>query len=298
MKYSLLHNTDIRLSCIGFGCMSLDPAQQTQSQAIIHEAIEKGVTFFDTADLYNNGANEEMLGKAIANKRNKVIIATKVGNQMNADGKTWVWNASKTYILQAIDKSLQRLKTDYVDLYQLHGGTLEDPIDETIEAFERLKSQGKIREYGISSIRPSVIRLWLEKSGMKTLMSQYSLLDQRPAETVLPLAIEDNIGVLARGGLAQGLLAGKPAKTYLDRTQDMVEKAAGALAKIDAKHHHCGVAALQFVLRHRAIASAVVGIRTREHLETAIEAAETRINENDYQNVLETISPNRYTENR
>jgi aryl-alcohol dehydrogenase-like predicted oxidoreductase len=87
----------------------------------------------------------------------KVIIATKVGNQWRADGSGWDWNPNKDYIISAVEQSLKRLQTDYIDLYQLHGGTMEDPIDETIEAFEQLQKQGKIRYYGISSIRPTVI---------------------------------------------------------------------------------------------------------------------------------------------
>ena len=87
-------------------------------------------------------------------KRDQVVIASKAGNQWRADGSGWDWNSSKKHILAAAEESLKRLKTDYIDLYQLHGGTIDDPIDETIEAFEILKKQGKIRYYGISSIRP------------------------------------------------------------------------------------------------------------------------------------------------
>ena len=114
------------------------------------------LNYFDTADLYNDGENEQIIGSLLKSNRSKIVLATKVGNVRQADGST-KWDASKHHILMAVEASLKRLQTDYIDLYQLHGGMIEDNIDETIEAFELLKSQGKIRFYGISSIRPNVI---------------------------------------------------------------------------------------------------------------------------------------------
>jgi aryl-alcohol dehydrogenase-like predicted oxidoreductase len=157
MNHRKLGHSQLAISETGFGCMSLQNDQQ-ENERILHRAIELGINFFDTADLYNKGMNEVSVGKALKQKRNQVILATKVGNQWRTDGSGWDWNPRKAYILQAIDKSLDRLQTDYIDLYQLHGGTIEDPIDETIEAFELLQQQGKICYYGISSIRPNVIR--------------------------------------------------------------------------------------------------------------------------------------------
>src|SRR5699024_6403991 len=98
------------------------------------------------------------------------------------------WDPSKKHIKTAVKQSLQRLHTDYIDLYQLHGGTIDDPIDETIEAFEELKTEGLIREYGISSIRPNVIKQYIEKSSIRSVMMQYNLLDRRPEETMRLLA--------------------------------------------------------------------------------------------------------------
>ena len=198
MEYTYLGKSDLKISRIAFGSMSLSMGESAGIQ-LIYEAIGMGVNFFDTADLYDKGANEEMVGKALKDQRSKVVLATKVGNQWRADGSGWDWNPSKEYILECVDKSLKRLQTDYIDLYQLHGGTLEDPIDDVIETFESLQAQGKIRYYGISSIRPNVIREYVKRSSIVSVMSQYSLLDRRPEESVFPLLKEKNIGVLVRG---------------------------------------------------------------------------------------------------
>ena len=128
---------------------------------------------------------------------------------MEQDQTGWSWDPSKSYIKEAVKQSLKRLGTDYIDLYQLHGGTIEDPIDETIEAFEELKAEGYIRYYGISSIRPNVIREYVKKSNIVSVMMQYSILDRRPEEEALPLLHEHGISVVTRGPLAKGLLSDK-----------------------------------------------------------------------------------------
>lgn len=197
MQYRSLGKSTLTVSEIGFGCMSLG-SDDAANARLIHHACEQGVNFFDTADLYEHGQNETSVGKALQDRRSAVIIATKVGNQWKEDGSGWDWNPKKAYIIAAVEASLQRLQTDYIDLYQLHGGTLDDPIDETIAAFETLQQQGKIRYYGISSIRPNVIREYVQRSHIVSVMMQYSLLDRRPEETCLPLLQENNIGVLAR----------------------------------------------------------------------------------------------------
>ena len=179
MTFLKLGKSALNISRIGFGCMSLKPGQ-ADMQLIIDRAIANGINYFDTADLYDKGLNEINIGKALRGKRKDVVIATKAGNQWRADGSGWDWNPSKKYILACAEQSLKRLQTDYIDLYQLHGGTMEDPIDETIEAFELLQQQGKIRYYGISSIRPQVIREYVLRSNIVSVMMQYSLADRRP----------------------------------------------------------------------------------------------------------------------
>jgi len=254
---------------------------------LLHKALELGINYFDTADLYQHGKNEETLGKAFKDKRDKVIIASKAGNQWRADGSGWDWNPRKDYILSCADNSLKRLQTDYIDLFQLHGGTIEDNIDETIDAFEILVKAGKIRYYGISSIRPNVIREYVKRSNIVSVMMQYSLLDRRPEEECLQILHDNHIGVLARGSLAKGLLAGKPATPYLNYSTDQVQEMAQAVKSISGKARTAAQTAIHYVLANSAITSAVTGIRTKEQLE---ELAATPLMQLLTEQELETLS--------
>ena len=293
MSYSQLGKSNLNISRIGFGCMSLNYAQPNL-KLIIDSALEKGINYFDTADIYENGLNEVALGNALKDKRNQVIIATKVGNQQKQDGNGLDWNPSKAHIINAVEKSLSRLQTDYIDLYQLHGGTIEDNIDETIEAFDLLQQQGKIRHYGISSIRPNVIRAYVERSNIVSVMMQYSLLDRRPEESIIPLLLQNNIGVLARGTIAGGLLAGKTIKPYLNYGQIEVELAANAIKIAVADNNSIAAAAIDFALSNTGVTAAVVGIRKMEQLSDAVFAIK---NETDFQSkvqLLKTVIPINY----
>ncbi len=298
MKYNSLGATNLRISEISLGCMSL-PTQESENISIVHRAIDLGINFFDTADIYQHGTNETLLGKALKGKRNKVVLASKVGNVNRADGSGLDWNPSKKHILESIDGSLQRLQTDYLDLYQLHGGTIQDNIDETIEAFELLKKQGKIRHYGTSSIRPNVIREYVKRSSIVSVMMQYSLLDRRPEEECLELLHRNDISVLARGILAQGLLVNKPAKPYLGLTAEDVENAAAAIKSVSANKRSAAQTAIRYVLRHPAITSAVIGVRNASQLEEAVKASDTPIlTLNDLDLVKNSIPVITYKEHR
>ncbi len=272
ITYNTLGQSDLRISSIGFGCMSL-PQEENEAEKIINTAIDRGINFFDTADVYNNGNNELLIGKILQQHRSNIILASKVGNVAKTDGSSgFHWNPSKKHILESINKSLIRLNTDYLDLYQLHGGTIEDNIEETIEAFELLKQQGKIRHYGISSIRPNVIHEYVKKSSIVSVMMQYSLLDRRPEEQCLDLLQHNHISVLSRGALAQGLLAGKPAKSYLGHNESAVARAAQSI-------QHNPENAIAYVLAHPTVSSAVIGIRTFAQLESLFEEPSVNIEE-------------------
>jgi aryl-alcohol dehydrogenase-like predicted oxidoreductase len=261
--------------------------------------LDGGINYFDTADLYHKGENEIMLGRAFLGRRNKLILATKVGNQWRADGSGWDWNPSKKYILSSIDQSLKRLQTDYIDLYQLHGGTIEDPIDDVIETFEGLKSSGKIRYYGISSIRQNVIREYVKRSTMISVMMQYSLLDRRPEEEMLSLLEENQIGVLARGSIAKGLLVSKPAEDYLNYSSEQVAQAAAAVKIISGTTSSSLEISVQYVLKNPAVSSAVIGIRTAEHLREALAIREIDpVRKVQLENLANMLPANRYTDHR
>lgn len=269
MKLRKLGKSELMVNAVSIGCMSL-PADQAIANALLNEAADRGLTLFDTADLYQKGYNEEMVGKALQDRRQQVYIATKVGNQWRADGSGWDWNPRKAYILQAIEASLRRLRTEYIDLYQLHGGTIDDPIEEAIEAFEQLQQAGKIRYYGISSIRPNVIREYTARSQIVSIMLQYSLLDRRPEESCLDLLRQHSIGVLARGPIANGLLVNKPVTAYLGHQQEAVSAAAQAIASFSGEQRSPAQTALKFVIQQPAVTTAVVGIRTKQQLEDCL----------------------------
>lgn len=278
---------------IGFGCMSLNP-NGSDNIELLRSATEKGITFFDTADLYDQGWNEEVIGEALSPIRTEVQIATKVGNEWNGSGTDWRWNPTKDYILKAVDKSLERLQTNYIDLYQLHGGTLEDPIEETIEAFEILKEQGKILNYGISSIRPNVIKEWIKKSNMSTVMMQYSLLDRRPEEECLDLLHNAGIDVITRGTLAKGMLIDKPAKEYLGYSEHEVALMKDAVSKTKNPLS----TSIQYVQKNKAVSYPIIGIRTIEQLNEVI-ASKTELLTDEYLNkVAMVLKPNIYEKHR
>ena len=176
---------------------------------------------------------------------------------------------------------------------------MDDPIDETIDAFEILRQQGKIRYYGISSIRPNVIRAYIQRSNIVSVMMQYSLLDRRPEETCLPLLEEHTIGMLARGTVAGGLLADKPADAYLNYTVDEVYKMSSALHAISGMSRNASQTALQFVLQQAAITSAVVGIRTQQQLDDIVGAiAAPALTDSEIAFLRSQIPVNYYSQHR
>ena len=298
MHYKTLGKSAIEVSEVSFGCMSLGE-EHVDNATLLHRALDEGITLFDTADLYQRGENEITVGKAFKGMRDRVVLATKVGNKWRPDGTGWDWNPSKAYILRAVEESLRRLQTDYIDLYQLHGGTIEDPIDDTIEAFETLRRQGKIRAYGISSIRPNVIREYVRRSNIASVMMQYSLLDRRPEEACLGLLQQHGIGVLARGSYAQGLLLGKPSKPYLGHPEDGVAAAAEAVRKTAGNQRTAAEVAARFVLHHPAITSAVLGVRTEEQLQDALRVAEAApLKEAEMEELKRAATPSLYEQHR
>ncbi|MFD0713226.1 aldo/keto reductase [Paenibacillus sp. GCM10027626] len=274
MKMNHLGTSGLIVGEIGLGCMSLG-TEERKAVALIHEALEQGVNLLDTADLYDSGRNEELVGKAIRGRREQVVLATKVGNRRVPGQEGWVWDPSKTYILAAVKESLKRLGTDYIDLYQLHGGTIDDPIDETIAAFEQLKQEGLIREYGISSIRPNVIREYAARSGAVSVMNAYNIVDRRAEEAVLPLLQENKISVIARGPLASGALAAgrQPVKGVHGYELAELEALRKQLQELERPGRNLTQLAIRYSLSHPAVAAVIPGASSREQLLQNIAAA-------------------------
>ncbi|USK32424.1 aldo/keto reductase [Bacillus sp. F19] len=277
MKKRQLGTSDLFVSELGLGCMSLGTDKE-QAESIIDAALYEGINYFDTADLYDFGLNEEFVGDALKKRRQDLILATKAGNRWNVNRDGWTWDPSKAYIKEAVKHSLKRLQTDYIDLYQLHGGTIEDNIDETIEAFEDLKKEGVIRYYGISSIRPNVIKQYLEKSSIVSVMMQYSLLDRRPEEW-FSLLKDYNVSVIGRGPLAKGLLTDKwesklSEKGYLSYSEDELRR---LLPAIDAETDlTLTETAVQYSLKQAVVGSIIPGASKIEQVQANCRAANAR----------------------
>ncbi|MED3563015.1 aldo/keto reductase [Bacillus xiapuensis] len=280
MKKRQLGNSDLFVTEMGLGCMSIGTDEKAACY-IIDTALDEGINYFDTADLYDFGVNEKLVGAALKHVRDKVIIATKVGNRWNHEGTGWSWDPSKPYIKEQIKNSLKRLGTDYIDLYQLHGGTIQDPIEETVEAFEELKAEGYIRYYGISSIRPNVIREYVKESKIVSVMMQYSILDRRPEEEVMPLLTEHGISVVTRGPLAKGLLSNRmldkaTEKGYLDYSLEELREVLPWLKEKVASSRSFTEIALQYNLANPAVASVIAGASSPEQVRSNVAAVRSR----------------------
>jgi len=298
MLHRRLGNSDLKVSEIGFGCMSLTHDEEASTR-ILHEALAGGINFFDTADLYQSGQNEVWLGKALGRKRQDMVIATKVGNRWRTDESGWDWDPSKEHIHAAVKQSLQRLRTDYIDVYQLHGGTLEDNIDETIEAFEELVDAGYIRYYGISSIRPNVIRKYVEKSRIVSVMMQYSILDRRPEEEMLDFLQEQNISVIARGPIAKGLLSQRTLSEptvdeFLDYSTEDVKQLVTGLAALPNHNRSISQIALRYALAHPAVATVIPGASSIAQLQENCEAANVQLSAEEVAGIQAASHANRY----
>ena len=272
MKKRELGKSGIQISELTLGCMSLGK-NQTHAERIIDAALDAGINHLDTADLYDFGENENVVGKAIRHKRPGIILTSKVGNDFSSGDGNYFWNPSKQHIIDGAKESLKRLQIDYLDFYMLHGGTIEDPIEDSIEAFETLKKEGWIRAYGISSIRPNVIREYVQNSSIDGVMMQYNLLDRRPEEAVLDLLLENKISVLARGPLAKGMLSNafknvlqkKAVSGYLDYSHEELKSITKKLSTVVPDNSMNGLA-FSYVLSHPAIATAVFGASSMEQL--------------------------------
>lgn len=213
MQYRRLGKSSLIVSALGLGCMGMSQSYGTpddqESTATIHLAIDRGITLLDTADMYGGGANEELVGRAIANRRNEVVIATKFGNMRQPDGRFLGVNGRPEYVQQACEASLKRLNIPTIDLFYLHRVDTNVPIEETVGAMGRLIEQGKVRYLGLSEAGAKTIRRAQATHPITALQSEYSLWTRDPEGEILATCRELGIGFVPYSPLGRGILTGQ-----------------------------------------------------------------------------------------
>jgi aryl-alcohol dehydrogenase-like predicted oxidoreductase len=302
MDYHALGTTGIKVSPLCLGAMMFGAwgnPDHDDSIRIIHRALDEGINFIDTADVYSEGESEVIVGKALAKKdRSRVVLATKVharmGDDPNAQGN------SRRWIIQECENSLRRLGTDYVDLYQIHRPDEATDLDVTLGALSDLVHAGKVRAIGSSTFPAEMIvkAQWVaERRGRERFMTEqppYSILVRGIERDVLPLATEYGMGVIPWSPLAGGWLSGRFGEGK-DNTSRRAARIPGRydlslpgnqrklelVTELDKLASDAGVSlielALAFVLEHPAVSSAIIGPRTMEHLEGQLGAADVRL---------------------
>src|SRR3989440_2638817 len=221
MEMRTLGKSGIKVSAVGLGLMSMSGiygnANDEESIRVIHYALDKGVNFLDSADMYGWGHNEELLGKALRGRRDRVVVATKFGQTKSADGKQDV-DGSPAYVLRACEASLKRLGIDVIDVYYQHRVDPKVPIEETVGGMKRCIEQGKVRFLGLSEAAPDTVRRAHRVHPISALQSEYSLLYRKEAEETLPTLRELGISFVAYSPLGRSLLAGQ-----IQKPQDIPE---------------------------------------------------------------------------
>jgi aryl-alcohol dehydrogenase-like predicted oxidoreductase len=226
MQKRKLGNSGLEVSAIGFGCMGMSfsygpPKDKQEMTSLLHAAVDKGVTFFDTAEVYGPFLNEELVGQALAPFRRDIIIATKFGFQANPnDGGKWTaLNSRPEHIKQVAEESLKRLKVDVIDLYYQHRVDLDVPIEDVAGAVKELIQEGKVKHFGLSEASARTIRRAHAVQPVAALQSEYSLFWREPEDTVIPTLEELGVGFVPFSPLGRGFLTGKiDADTKFDST--------------------------------------------------------------------------------
>jgi aryl-alcohol dehydrogenase-like predicted oxidoreductase len=210
MKYRNLGNTNIKLSAIGLGCMGMNHAygqpDDVESVATLEMALELGINFWDTADIYANGKNEELVSKVLKPHRNKIFIATKFGFTTSKDGKYSDFDGSPKYLKAAVEQSLSRLDIDVIDLYYAHRVDPKVPVEEMVGAMADLVKTGKVRFLGLSEASPASLQKAHAVHPISALQSEYSLLTREVENEILPLTKALNISFIPFSPLARGLM--------------------------------------------------------------------------------------------
>jgi aryl-alcohol dehydrogenase-like predicted oxidoreductase len=317
MEHRTLGRTGVKVSPLCLGAMMFGAwgeSDHDESVRIIHRALDAGINFVDTADVYSAGESEEIVGRALAGgRRDHVVLATKVHGSMGDDPNQR--GSSRRWIVTEVENSLRRLKTDWIDLYQIHRPELDTDIDETLGALTDLVRAGKIRYIGSSTFPASEIveAQWTaERRGRERFVSEqppYSLLVRGVEADVLPTCRRHGIGVIPWSPLAGGWLSGrwrKGAEELTSRRSAMLPRrydlsipanqrkldAADALATLaDEAGMSLIELALAFVIRHPAVTAAIIGPRTMEHLESQLGAADVELSGELLDRIDEIVPP-------
>lgn len=297
MKYRDFGNTGIKVSEVGFGAWgiggnehghSYGPTDDKLSLEALNKALDMGCNFFDTADVYGFGHSELLLGKALKNKRDRAIIATKVGSDFYQGGGFQTF--TEEYIRFALEKSLDRLQTDYIDIYQLHNPPVRLLTKEdSYSVLNALKREGKIRAWGVSVLDPVEGLACLATSQPDCIQIPVNIFNSRPRENLLPTAFAAGCAIIAREPLANGFLTGKFVDAlYLNFEEGDVRKnwpsdykkarieAAQRLVFLQKENRSLTQAAIKFVLSMKEVSVTIPGIKTAEHAEENLGASDLK----------------------
>ena len=306
MQTRTLGNQGLTVSALGLGCMGMSEfygsRDDTQSIETIHRALDLGVNFLDTADMYGPFTNEKLVGRAVKGRRDSVVVATKFGNQRNEDGSWLGINGRPDYVRAACDASLSRLGVDHIDLYYQHRVDNKVPIEETVGAMADLVHAGKVRYLGMSEAAPATIRRAAKVHPISALQTEYSLWSRDPEDEILPTVRELGIGFVAYSPLGRGFLSGR-IKSIDDlepgdyrrnsprfkgenfgKNLDLVRRIE-TLAK--EKHVTPSQLALAWLLARGTDIVPIPGSRSRGHLEENVEAAQIELSPRDLQQIDE-----------
>jgi len=213
MRYRKLGGSSLTVSASGLGCMGMSefygPRNEEESVATIHLALDRGVNFLDTADMYGSGHNEELVGRAVQGRRKDVVLATKFGNVRGPEGSFLGINGRPEYVRRACEASLRRLNVETIDLYYQHRVDASVPIEETVGAMGRLIEEGKVRYLGLSEAAPATLRRAHRTHPITALQTEYSLWSRDPEEEILPACRELGISFVAYSPLGRGFLTGR-----------------------------------------------------------------------------------------